>query len=90
MVDIRVTDAEITSPVNKTVYPGAAFSFRIDVHNYGNVAGDVDIKITCNGVAVSGSPVAITDVPAGGDKSKTFGLTAPLTTGTFNICGEEM
>ena len=90
VVDIRVTDAEITSPSDKTVYPGGAFSFKITVHNYGNVAGDVDIKITCDGTEVGGSPVTITNVPAGGDKSETFGLTAPTTTGVFDICGEEL
>lgn len=90
VVDIRVTDAEITTPANKTVYPGGAFSFKIDVHNYGNIAGDVNVKITCDGTEVGGSPVTITDVPAGGNKSETFGLTAPATTGTYDICAEEI
>jgi uncharacterized membrane protein len=88
--DIKVTAVDITSPSDKTVYPGGSFSFEITVHNYGNVAGDVAVKITCDGTEVSGSPVTITDVPAGGDKSETFGLTAPATTGVFDICGEEL
>ena len=87
--DIKVTAVEITSPADKIVYPGGSFSFKITVHNYGSATGDVNVKITCDGTEVSGSPVTITDVPAGGNKSETFGLTAPATTGTFDICAEE-
>ena len=88
--DIKVTGAEITVPANKTVYPGGALSFKVTVHNYGNVASDVDVKLTYDGTEFAGSPVTITDVPAGGDKSETIGLTAPSATGTFDICAEEI
>ena len=88
--DIKVTAVDITLPVDKTVYPGGSFSFKIMVHNYGSAAGNVDVKITCDGTEVGGSPVTITDVAAGGNKSKTVGLEAPATTGTYDICGEEL
>jgi len=90
VADIRVTGAEITSPSDKTVYPEGAFSFTITVHNYGDAPGDVDVKITCDGTEAENSPVTITDVPVGGDKSETIELTAPATTGTFDICAEEI
>lgn len=90
VVDIKVTDAKITSPANKTVYPGGAFTFTVGVHNYGSVAGDVNVKLTYDGTEFGGSPVTIIDVPAGADSIKGIGLIAPPNIGVHNICAEEV
>jgi len=88
--DIKVIDAEITSPADKTIYPGGTFEFTVSVHNYGDAAGDVNVKLTYDGVEFPGSPVTITNVAAGADKSETYELPGMSSTGTYDICAEEM
>ncbi len=88
--DIEVTAVEITVPTNKTVYPEGAFSFKVTVTNSGNAMGDVDVKLSCDSIEVSGSPITIENVPAGGNKDKTVPMTAPSTTGSYQICAEEV
>lgn len=88
--DIRVTGAEVTYPDDKIVYPLGGFDFKVNVHNYGDIEGDVKVKLTYNGTEVDGSPITIRDVPAGGDTSKTVSTIAPSITGIFDMCAKEL
>ena len=86
--EIRVTGAEITS--SKTTNPGGEVQFTVDVHNYGDTIGGVNIKLTYDDIEFVGSPVIITDVPPYSDKAETFTLVAPGTVAIYDICAEEI
>ena len=88
--DIQVIGAEITSPADKTISPGGLIQVAVDVHNYSETEGGVNIKLTYDGIEFVESPVGIVNVLPYSDKTEIFALNAPGTVSIYDICAEEV